>query len=133
MRTPFIKVVTDQGVALLKTAANNKAIVKVRDKFVQQAAAAAVGYATRDAGAAIGRGRAKLSDRRYVRDLARQVGGSYSYDVIIGSGRYCVVWKGNVPYRVVPDLPEGTGPWEELPDLQNFCGVRHEPRSRRKS
>jgi hypothetical protein len=131
----FVKEVAGQGgakgVALARKAANHKAVDKAVDKAVQgaadKAAAAVIGFATGGAGAAIARRRGKRANRRYVRDLARQVGGSYSYDVIIGSGRYCVVWIDDAPYRVVPDLPESAGPLEELPDIQNFRGVRHKP------
>jgi hypothetical protein len=133
----FLSLLTSQGVAigvvLAKKAANHKAIEKARDKAVQQTAASVISFATSRGGATIVRRLARRADRRYVEDLARQVGGSYSYDVIIGPGRYCVVWIDDAPYRVVPDLPKGTGPLEELPDLQNFCGARHKPRSRRKS
>ena len=110
-----------------KKAANHKAVKKAGQVAVDKAAAAVVSFATGGAGSAIARRRGERANRRYVRDLAFQKGGTYSYDVIIGSGRYCVVWIDDAPYRVVPDLPEDTGPLEELPDLQNFRGVRHKP------
>jgi hypothetical protein len=112
--------------------ANHKAVDKAFQKGLDKAADKAIGavftFVTGGAAVAIKRKRDKRKERRDAADLARQVGGTFSLNVIIGSERYHVVWlMDETPYRVIPELPEDAGPMEELPDLTHFRGVRHEP------
>lgn len=117
-----------------KKAANHKAVDKAFQKGLDTTAEKAMGavfaFATGGgAAAAIKRKRDKRKERRDAADLARQVGGTFSLNVIIGSERYHVVWLGDeTPYRVIPELPEDVGPVEELPDIKHFRGVRHTPK-----
>jgi hypothetical protein len=109
-----------------KKAANHKAFQKGIDKTAEEAIAAVFAFATGGAVAAIKRKRDKRKERRDAAGLARQVGGTFSLNVIIGPERYQVVWLADKsPYRVIPELPKDAGPLEELPDLKLFCGVRH--------
>ena len=112
--------------------ANHKAVDKAFQKGLDKAADKAIGavftFVTGGAAVAIKRKRDKRKERRDASDLARQVGGTFSLNVIIGSERYHVVWLGDeTPYRVIPELPEDAGPVEEMPDLTHFRGVRHKP------
>jgi hypothetical protein len=111
---------------LAKKAAKHKAFQKGMDKTAEKAIGAVFTFATTGgAAAAIKRKRDKRKERRDAADLARQVGGTFSLNVIIGSDRYHVVWLADeTPYRVIPDLPKDAGPLEELPDLKLFRGVR---------
>jgi hypothetical protein len=116
-----------------KKAANHKAVdrafQKGIDKTAEKAIAAVFSFATGGAVAATKRKRDKRKERRDAADLARQVGGTFSLNVIIGSERYHVVWLADeTPYRVIPELPKDTGPLEELPDLKLFRGVRDKPK-----
>jgi hypothetical protein len=131
------KAVAGRGAELVKsgakTIANNKAVDKAFQKGFDKAAEAAIGavfaFATGGAAAAYSRKRDKREARRDATDLARQVGGTFSLNVMIGSERYNVVWLADkTPYRVIPELPKDAGPLEELPDLKHFRGVRHEPK-----
>jgi adenine/guanine phosphoribosyltransferase-like PRPP-binding protein len=69
-------------VALVKKPGNHKAVDAAVDQVVQRAAdkaaAAVIGIAIGGAGAAIARRRGKRANRSYVKDLPREVGGSYS-------------------------------------------------------
>jgi hypothetical protein len=119
-----------------KKAASHKAVDRAFQKGLDRTAETAIGavftFATGGATAAIKRKRDKRKERRDAADLARQVGGTFSLNVIIGSERYHVVWLGDeTPYRVIPELAEDAGPVEELPDIKHFRGVRHKPKSRR--
>ena len=115
---------------LAKKAAKHKAVDKAFQKGMDKTAEKAIGAVftfatTGGAAAAIKRKRDKRKERRDAADLARQVGGTFSLNVIIGSERYHVVWLADeTPYRVIPDLPKDAGPLEELPDLKLFRGVR---------
>lgn len=110
----------------------DKAIQKGVDTAAEKAIGAAFAFATGGAAAGIKRKRDKRRERRDAVDLARQVGGTFSPNVIIGSARHHVVWlEDKTPYRVIPELPESAGPLEELPDIKHFCGVRREPKRRR--
>jgi hypothetical protein len=116
-----------------KKAANHKAVDKAFQKGLDKAADTAIGavftFATGGAAAAVKRKRDRRQERRDAADLARQVGGTFSLNVIIGSERYHVVWLADeTPYRVIPGLPNDAGPLEELPDLKLFSGVRHKPK-----
>lgn len=116
-----------------KKAVNHKAVDKAIQKGLDKTAEAAIGavfaFATGGAAAAIKRKRDKRNERRDAADLARQVGGTFSLDVIIGSERYQVVWlEDETPYRVIPELPKDAGPLDELPDLEHFRGERHRPK-----
>jgi hypothetical protein len=116
-----------------KKLANHKAVDKAFQKGLDKTAETAIGavfaFATGGAAAAIKRKRDKRKERRDAADLARQVGGTFSLNVIIGSERYHVVWfVDETPYRVIPELPKDAGPVEELPDLKHFRGVRHKPK-----
>jgi hypothetical protein len=65
----------------------------------------------------------------YAADLARQVGGTFSLKVIIGSERYHVVGHPDkMPYRVIPDLPTDAGPMEELTVIKHFRGEYRKPK-----
>jgi hypothetical protein len=115
--------------------ANHKAVDKAFQKGLDKAADKAIGavftFVTGGAAVAIKRKRDKRKERRDAADLARQVGGTFSLNVIIGSERYHVVWLADeTPYRVIPELPKDAGPVEELPDLTHFRGVRHSPSRR---
>jgi hypothetical protein len=117
----------------LKKAANHKAVDKAFqkgiDKTAERAISAAFTFATGGAAAAIKRKRDKRKERRDAADLARQVDGTFSLNVIIGSERYHVVWLADeTPYRVIPELPKDVGPLEELPDLSLFRGARNKPK-----
>jgi len=112
-----------------KKAANHKAFQKGIDMTAEKAIGAVFTFATGGAAAAVMRKRDKRKERRDAADLARQVGGTFSLNVIIGSERYHVVWLADeTPYRVIPELPKDAGPLEELPDLRLFSGVRHKPK-----
>jgi hypothetical protein len=116
-----------------KKAANHKAVDKAFKKGIDTSVDKAIGavfaFAGGGAGAAIKRKRDKRKDRRDAADLARQVGGTFSLNVIIGSERYHVVWlKDETPYRVIPELPNDAGPVEELPDIKHFRGERRTPK-----
>ena len=126
-----------KGAELAKTgakkAANHKAVDKAfqkgMDKSVEKAIGAVFAFTTGGAAAAIKRKRDKRKERREAGDLARQVGGTFSLNVIIGSERYHVVWLADeTPYRVIPGLPKDAGPLEEQPDLKLFRGVRYKPK-----
>jgi hypothetical protein len=119
-----------------KKAAEHKAVDaalrKGIDKSAETAIGAVFGFATGGAGAAINRKRDKRRQRRDAADLAHQVGGTFSLNVIIGSDRHHVVWLADeTPYRGIPDLPKGAGPLEEQHDLKLFCGVRHKPKPKK--
>lgn len=123
-----------KGAELVKKAANHKAVDKAFRKGMYKSAEKAIGAVftfatTGGAAAAIKRKRDKRKERRYAADLARQVGGTFSLNVIIGSERYHVVWLADeTPCRVIPELPRDAGPLEELPDLKLFHGVRDKPK-----
>jgi hypothetical protein len=119
-----------------KKAANHKAVdgafQKGLDATADRAIGAVFGFATGGAAAAFNRRRDTRKERRDAADLARQVGGTFSLNVIIGSERYHVVWLADTtPYRVIPDLPKDAGPMEELTDIKHFRGERHKPKSQR--
>jgi hypothetical protein len=119
-----------------KKAASNKAVDRAvqngLDKTADKAIAAVFGFATGGAAAAVKRKRDRRKERRDAADLARQVGGTFSLNVIIGSERHHVVWLADeTPYRVIPQLPNDTGPLEELPDLRLFRGLRQTPKPRK--
>jgi hypothetical protein len=116
-----------------KRAVNHKAVdgafQKGLDTSTEKAIGAVFTFATAGGAAAIKRKRDKRKERRDAADLARQVGGTFSLNVIIGSERYHVVWLADkTPYRVVPDLPKDAGPVEELTDIKHFRGERHKPK-----
>ena len=105
-----------------KKVANHKAVQKGIDKAAEKAIGAVVTFATGGAAVALKRTRDKRKERRDAADLARQVGGTFSLNVIIGLERYHVVWLADeTPYRVIPDLPKDAGPLEEVPDRS--CSV----------
>src|SRR4051812_10238242 len=72
-----------------KKVANHKAVDKAIQKGLDKTADAAIGavftFATGGAAVAIKRKRDKRKERRDAADLARQVGGTFSLNVIIGS------------------------------------------------
>ena len=70
----------------------DRAFKKGIDKSADRVIAAAFAFATGGASAAIQRKRDKWKERRDAADLARQVDGTFSLNVIIGSERYHVVW-----------------------------------------
>jgi hypothetical protein len=112
-----------------KKVADHEGVQKGFDKAVEKAIGAVFTFATGGAAVAIKRKRDKSKERRDTLDLARQVGGTFSLNVIIGSERYHVVWLADeTPYRVIPELPKDAGPLEEVPDLKLFRGVRHKPK-----
>lgn len=127
-----------KGVELAKNgtrkAANHKAVDKAFqkgiDKTVETAVGGVIGFATGGGAAAVvKRKRDKRKARRDAIDLARQVGGTFSLNVIIGSERHHVVWLADeTPYRVMPELLKDSGPLDELPDLKLFSGARHKPK-----
>ena len=118
----------------VKKAVDHKAFDKAFKKGIDKAADKAIGavftFATSGAAAAaIKRKLDKRKERRDAADHARQVGGTFSLDVIIGSERHHVVWlPDKTPYRVIPELPKDAGPLEELPDLKLFNGRRDKPK-----
>jgi hypothetical protein len=111
-----------------KHGAVDKAIQKGVDSTAEKAIAAAFTLAGGGATTAIKRKRDRRKERRDAVDLARQVGGTYSLNVLIGSDRHHVVWlEDETPYRVFPELNNGEA-LNELPDLKLFRGVRHRPK-----
>jgi len=119
-----------------KKAASHKAVQTAVQSGIETGVDKAVGtvaaFATGGAAAAVKRRQDKRTERRYAVDLARQVGGTYSLNVIIGSDRHHVVWLADeTPYRVVPELAKDTGPLAEMPDLKLFRGARRTPKPRK--
>jgi len=67
-------------------------------------------------------------DRRVHRDraikLARQMGGRYSEDTIVGGEPHFVVWKDGAPVQAFPHVEDLAG----RPELQGFDGqLAHDP------
>lgn len=127
-----------KGAQLLKDGAQkaahhkavDKAFQKGMDKAADGAIGAAFGFATGGGAAALKRARDRRKERRDAADLARQVGGTYSLNVIVGSKRHHVVWLADgAPYRLMPEASKDAGPLAELSDLKHFCGERREPKS----
>lgn len=113
--------------AMAKAALNNKAV---------RAAAASAGIAAaRRAGPVVQERYATWRDRRVYRDraikLARQLGGRYSEDTIIGGEPHYVVWKDGRPVQAFPHVEDVAS----RPELASFeptlAHAPPEPRKRR--
>jgi hypothetical protein len=113
--------------AMAKAALNNKA--------VHGAAASAGIAAARKVGPIAQERYASWRDRRVLRDraikLARQIGGRYSEDTIIGGQPHFVVWKDGRPVESFPHVDD----LERRPELAGFdpslARVPGPPRRRR--
>jgi hypothetical protein len=97
---------------MAKAALNNKAV---------RAAAASAGLAAaRRVGPVAQERYASWRDRRVLRDraikLARQIGGHYSEDTIIGGEPHFVVWKDGRPVESFPHVDD----LERRPELAGF-------------
>jgi hypothetical protein len=82
----------------------------LRNKAVRAAAASAGAAAARKAGPIAKERYGAWRDRRVYRDravkLARQIGGRYSQDTIIGGEPHFVVWKDGRPVEAFPPVDD---------------------------
>ena len=92
----------------------------LRNKAVRGVAVSAGAAAARHVGPIAQERYAHWRDRRVARDraikLARQIGGRYSEDTIIGGEPHFVVWKDGAPVEAFPHV-EGLA---ERPELAGF-------------
>jgi hypothetical protein len=105
-----------------------------RNKAVRGVAASAGAAAAKRAGPIIQQRYGSWRDRRVDRDraikLARQMGGRYSENTIIGGAPYFVVWKDGEPVQAFPHV-EGLAERPELAGFdQRLMKEPREPRER---
>jgi hypothetical protein len=92
----------------------------LRNKAVRGAAVSAGAAAARHVGPIAQERYAAWRDRRVLRDraikLARQIGGRYSEDTIIGGEPHFVVWKNGRPVQAFPHVDD----LADRPELAGF-------------